>query len=118
MSCQLDALSFNLVDMPEDEVCDEIQRIDNCYVQISFDCNSEGDGDESKSKGSSAGDAPAAMFDHPDVAQTVVSDYEEDEPSSSGEWDAEDTLSLSTLAKRWKSSLVTTWNKCILNIDS
>lgn len=118
MSRRREALSFNLIGMTENELYDEIDRIENSCISIPSDCDSEADGDESESEGSSAGDAPAALFDHLDVAEIVVSDYGEDEPSSSDEWDAEDTVPLFTLAKRWKSNLVPTWNKCVSNIKT
>lgn len=102
MNRQRDPLSFNLVNVTEDELYGEIDMIENDCVPILSDREAE-----SISEGIAA-DTPADIFNNPDVGEIVVSDYAEDELSSSGEWDAEDTVPLFTLAKRMKNNLVTT----------
>lgn len=118
MNRRRDALCFNLVDMTEDELYAEIDMIENDCVSIPSDRDSDNDSEaESISEGTAA-DVPADIFDNPDVGEIVVSDYAEDELSSSGEWDAEDTVPLFTLAKRLKNNLVTTWDKRVSNLKT
>ncbi|KAG5894593.1 hypothetical protein JTB14_017172 [Gonioctena quinquepunctata] len=77
-----DALCFNLGDMTEDELY-EIDMIENDCVPIPSDRDSDNDSEaESISEGTAA-DVPADIFDNPDVGEIVVSDYAEDELSSS-----------------------------------
>ncbi|KAG5867529.1 hypothetical protein JTB14_016784 [Gonioctena quinquepunctata] len=92
-----DALSRAVpyVEIIDDHVVAPEQSTDRWFKKIEAESISEG----------TAADVPADIFDNPDVGEIVVSDKAEDELSSSGECDAEDTMPLFTLAKRLKNNL-------------